>query len=619
MRVTVKKVLIFVTDLVVTFLSYYLSQSMFSENFLIRSVEFTSIIKETVIVTILYSVIYLILKINHYSWKQSSVYEALIVIANNFVVFIGLILAKKIGFIHVFRLGSLFVGFILSTLIHECIRFLYRSRMMVSYRVSKYKNNYKRVLIYGAGEAGRLIVREIYQNPVYEYNLLGFIDDDSEKKGNILSGFRVLGTGDDLPSLIREFNINKIIVAMPSESRIHRSEVIKRVVDSKVESVKVVSSLIIADPTDVNKSLRNVEIKDLLNRKEIKFVDSEIKTIIEGKKVLITGAGGSIGSEIVRQVITHNPKQIVCLDINETGLYQIEQEISIARRLGKLSESIEVIALIGSIRDKQRMNTVFDTYRPNIVFHAAAHKHVPLMETSPKEAIKNNIFGTKNIIDLSIKYSVERFINISTDKAVNPTNVMGATKRFIEMMLQNANSIQNDTIFCAVRFGNVLGSNGSVIPLFKEQIAKGGPVTVTHPEMVRYFMTIPEAVSLVLQAATYANDGEIFVLDMGEPVKIADLAYNLIKLSGYEPNKEIEIKFVGLRPGEKLYEELLMAEEGLQKTANDLIYIAKPTEIETKYINECLEKLSSSLACEELIHVKEILATVVPTYRMEEK
>lgn len=345
--------------------------------------------------------------------------------------------------------------------------------------------------------------------------------------------------------------------------------------------------------------------------------DTEISKSIVGKRILVTGGAGSIGSELVRQIITYKPLLLVLLDINENGLYAIQQEINIMRRDGRIDNTTELKFYVGTVRDKKSIERIFMNNEFDIVFHAAAHKHVPLMETSPAEALKNNVFGTFNLIELAKKYKVKKFLNVSTDKAVNPTNVMGATKRFNEMLLQSQDS--SDTKFVAVRFGNVLGSNGSVVPLFKEQIASGGPVMVTHPEIIRYFMTIPEAVSLILEATTFANGGEIFVLDMGEPVKILDLAKRVITLSGYVPNRDIDISYSGLRPGEKLYEELLMSEEGLERTSNNLIHVAKPIAIDKNILMKHFNALRTLI--DDLAPMEEIIETLeqaVPTFKHEE-
>ncbi len=469
------------------------------------------------------------------------------------------------------------------------------------------------ILIYGAGSAGTFIANEIEKNPIYNWNIIGYVDDNEKLTSGTINGITVLGTGADLQVLVKKYSIEEIIVAMPSSKRYVRQSVIEKAVKTGVRVKNLASSQVLLSGNSLKKSLQEVEVSDLLGRPEIVISDTNIKGIITEKSILITGSGGSIGSELVRQIVKYKPKMLVLLDINETGLYEIQQEILRAMREGSVSNEIQVEVLVATIRDEKRLNSIFRKYQFDIIFHAAAHKHVPLMETSPHEAIKNNIFGTFNLINLANKYEVKQFVNISTDKAVNPTNVMGATKRYIEMMLQSQIGFTK-TNYCAVRFGNVLGSNGSVIPLFKKQIAEGGPVTVTHKDIIRYFMTIPEAVSLVLQAATYAKGGEIFVLDMGKPVKILTLAEQLISLSGFEPYKDIDITFTGLRPGEKLFEELLMSEEGLRITDNSLIYIATPNNFDfeelTKQVSSLKESIDS-ITSEKLI---ERLSDLIPTF-----
>ena len=469
----------------------------------------------------------------------------------------------------------------------------------------------KRILIVGAGGAGTTILRELQTTDKLNDIPVGFIDDDPHKVGTSILGVKVLGTCENVVEIAKSVNADTIIIAIPS---------------SDAKNVKRISQLCLATNCDVKtlpglyqlidgevsvSRLRDVDVQDLLGREPVKVNLDEVMGYIEEQVVLVTGGGGSIGSELCRQIANHNPKQLIILDIYENNAYEIEQELK--RRLPNLN----LLTLIASIRDSGKMEEVFKTYRPDIVFHAAAHKHVPLMETSPNEAVKNNVFGTYKVVKCADKYGVKKFVQISTDKAVNPTNIMGATKRVCEMIIQ-AFSRKSKTQFVAVRFGNVLGSNGSVIPLFKKQIAEGGPVTLTHKDIIRYFMTIPEAVSLVLQAGAYANGGEIFVLDMGEQVKIYDLAVNLIKMSGYEPHKDIEIKITGLRPGEKLYEERLMAEEGMEKTANDRISIGKPIEMDDEHLFATLEKLYDE-AYGESEKMKDLVKELVPTYKIDRR
>ena len=443
------------------------------------------------------------------------------------------------------------------------------ARMLLNYdlKVEKHisKDSKKRLLIIGAGSATRIIIQSIKHNMNEAYNIIGIIDDNEEKKGCTISGVKILGNRYDIISICEKYNVDIIFFSISNIENPDRKEILELCQKTKTKVRILPSTEDIIKNKKLLDNLRDVEIEDLLGRDPIKLDNENISELIENKVVLVTGGGGSIGSELCRQIVKYHPNKLVIVDIYENNLYDIEQELKF-----KFPEQ-EVKAIVASVRDKARLNEIFEEFKPYLVFHAAAHKHVPLMETSPLEAIKNNVFGTYNVVNCADEYNVKRFILISTDKAVNPTNIMGATKRMCEMIVQAKNKVSN-TEYAAVRFGNVLGSNGSVIPLFKKQIASGGPVTVTHKEITRFFMTIPEAVSLVLQAMSYAKGGEIFVLDMGEPVKIYDMAEKLIKLSGYEPNVDIKIKVTGLRPGEKLYEELLMEEEGLKETKHDKIF-----------------------------------------------
>ena len=488
----------------------------------------------------------------------------------------------------------------------------YRITRMIWVRITKrHLENKQRVLIVGAGSAGTTILREIQTSEKLNKVAVGFIDNDEHKIGTTVLGVKVLGKCEDIVEIAKKTEADSIIIAIPSTN----AKVLKEITQLCLQTgcdVKTLPGLyqLIDGNVSVSK-LRDVDVQDLLGREPVKVNLDEVMGYIEEQVVLVTGGGGSIGSELCRQIATHNPKQLIILDIYENNAYEIEQELK--RKLPNLN----LLTLIASIRDSGKMEDVFKTYRPDIVFHAAAHKHVPLMETSPNEAVKNNILGTYKVVRCADKYGVKKFVQISTDKAVNPTNIMGATKRVCEMIIQ-AFSRKSKTQFVAVRFGNVLGSNGSVIPLFKKQIAEGGPVTVTHKDIIRYFMTIPEAVSLVLQAGAYAKGGEIFVLDMGEQVRIYDLAVNLIKMSGLEPDKDIEIKVTGLRPGEKLYEERLMAEEGLEKTANDRISIGKPIEMDDEHLFRTLEKLYDE-AYAETEQMKELVKELVPTYKIDRR
>jgi len=489
-------------------------------------------------------------------------------------------------------------------------RFMYRMIRTVlnKYRNIKTSNN---VMIIGAGEATNVIMREI-QNSSYlaNSNIACIIDDDRRKVGKYIRGVKVIGTRDKIKEAAKLYDIDEIIFAIPSASNEVKRDILNICKETDC-TLKILPGVYQMVDGEINvNSIRNVDVLDLLGRDPIEVDIESIMGYVKDKVIMVTGGGGSIGSELCRQLVSHKPKQLIIFDIYENNAYDIQQELKINY------PDANVVTLIGSIRNVSRLESVFAQYKPDIVYHAAAHKHVPLMEVSPDEAVKNNVVGTWNVARMADKYGVKKFVMISTDKAVNPTNVMGATKRICEMIVQTYNEISK-TDFVAVRFGNVLGSNGSVIPLFKRQIEAGGPVTVTDPNIIRYFMTIPEAVSLVLQAGAYAKGGEIFILDMGEPVKIDDLAKNLIRLSGYTLGVDMEIKYTGLRPGEKLYEELLMKEEGLQETDNKLIHIGKPIEFDKENFFDNLEKLKEE-AYSETGNIRESLKKVVDTYHPDE-
>ena len=467
----------------------------------------------------------------------------------------------------------------------------------------------RRVLIAGAGTSGAVILKEMQTSPYAEGYVVCFVDDDKNKVGKILNGVPIAGKREDIPRLVEKYKVDEIYIAMPSAPAKDRKEIIEisRETGCRVKILPGIYQLLNGE-VSVGK-LREVEIEDLLGREPVRVNMDEILDYVRGKVVLVTGGGGSIGSELCRQIAGHQPKQLIVFDVYENNAYDLQQELK------EKFPGLNLVVLIGSVRNTHRVESVFEKYRPDIVYHAAAHKHVPLMEDSPNEAIKNNVFGTYKTAKAADKYGTKRFVLISTDKAVNPTNIMGASKRMCEMVVQMMN-VKSKTDFVAVRFGNVLGSNGSVIPLFKKQIEQGGPVTVTHPEIIRYFMTIPEAVSLVLQAGAYAKGGEIFVLDMGEPVKILDLAKNLIRLSGYEPDEDIPITFTGLRPGEKLYEELLMDEEGLQDTPNKLIHIGKPIAFDMEEFCVQLDRLYK-VANLDSEAIRGEVKKIVPTYQVK--
>ncbi len=492
------------------------------------------------------------------------------------------------------------------------IRFSYRIiRVFQNRRLSRRSGLTKfNCMIVGAGAAGNAILKEIETSHYLNMHVSCAIDDHPGCHGKYLRGVPIVGGRECIPECVGKYDIDEIIIAIPSASR----SKLKPLLDICKETgckLRILPGIYQLITGDVSVSqLREVQIEDLLGRDPIEVNVDDIIGYVRDKAVLVTGGGGSIGSELCRQIAQHEPRRLIVFDIYENNAYELQRELQMKY------PDLNLVVLIGSVRNAARVEEIFRRYRPQIVYHAAAHKHVPLMEDSPGEAIKNNVFGTLKVARAADRYGVQRFVMISTDKAVNPTNIMGASKRICEMIIQNQN-LKSKTEFVAVRFGNVLGSNGSVVPLFKKQIAQGGPVTVTSPDIVRYFMTIPEAVSLVLQAGAYAKGGEIFVLDMGEPMKMLDMAKNLIKLSGFRVDEDIKIEFIGLRPGEKMYEELLMNEEGLQETANRMIHIGKPIEFDSEEFEEQLERLNSMAQAEDR-DIRRMVKEIVPTYQYEE-
>ncbi|MBN8048005.1 polysaccharide biosynthesis protein [Paraclostridium bifermentans] len=499
------------------------------------------------------------------------------------------------------------LNLIITTSLISWARLTYRTGRRVLIR-SRLKEKTSNVLIVGAGSAGDIVIQELKNNPKLLKKPIGIVDDDIKKQCRRMHNVPIIGMVKDIDSIVTKYDIDEIIIAIANISRKDKKNIIEVCKKTKCKLKTIPGIFEIIDGKVDIKKIRDVQIEDLLGREPVKVNLDEISGYLQNKVVLVTGGGGSIGSELCRQVSSLNPKQLIILDNYENNAYAIQQEL-----VRKYGTSLNLITVIASIREEKRMDDIFNKYKPEVVFHAAAHKHVPLMEKNPSEAVKNNIFGTKNVAVLSDKYKVKRFVLISTDKAVNPTNIMGATKRAAEMIIQAMNE-KSETEFVAVRFGNVLGSNGSVIPLFKKQIEEGGPITITHPEITRYFMTIPEAVQLVIQAGAMTKGGEIFVLDMGEPVKIVDLAKNLIKLSGFEEDVDICIEFTGLRPGEKLYEELLMSEEGLTDTSHEKIFIGKPISINVEKCKMNLEFLKAIVDKERVELIDIIMRELVPTY-----
>jgi len=510
------------------------------------------------------------------------------------------------------------IGIMFAMFGHIFIRFSYRLLRRLVNRSSTFSshsgkaNDYgERVMIIGAGDAGSILVKELKNSSRINQIPVCLIDDNEAKIGRSLYGVPVVGGKKDIITKSAEYDIDTIIFAIPSASGLVRKEYfnIAKETGCKLRTLPGIYQLSSGD-VSISK-VRNVELTDLLGRDPITVDNNAVFGMIEGKKILVTGGGGSIGSELCRQIAEHHPKQLIIFDIYENNAYEIQQEL-----IRKYHDNLNLVTLIGSVRNTHRITSVMKKYKPDIVFHAAAHKHVPLMEVSPNEAVKNNVMGTYKTARAAAEAGVKKFVLISTDKAVNPTNIMGATKRICEMIIQMMDRQMPDTSYVAVRFGNVLGSNGSVIPLFRKQIAEGGPVTVTHKDIIRFFMTIPEAVSLVLQASYYAKGGEIFVLDMGDPVKIDDMARNLIKISGLRPDVDIKIEYTGLRPGEKLYEEKLMEEEGMQTTDNKLIFIGKPIEMDDEAFKEKLAKLDDD-SKEDDENIRQYVMDIVPTYRPE--
>lgn len=496
------------------------------------------------------------------------------------------------------------------TALCSALRLLYRELRRARMR-SHGGIRQKRTMLIGGGQAGSMVLREFQFSAHSENNVVCIIDDDRSKHGSYMRGVKIVGGRDDILQMAEKYGVEEIVLAIPSASRRERLDILD-ICHLTGCSLRTLPGLYQLANGEVSiQSIKHVDIEDLLGRDTVKTDLNEVKAYVQDKVVLVTGGGGSIGSELCRQAAAMEPKQLIVFDIYENNAYDLQME------LRHRHPELDLVVLIGSVRDETRVNNIFAKYHPDLVCHAAAHKHVPLMEDSPFEAIKNNVFGTYNVARAADRFGTQRFILISTDKAVNPTNVMGASKRICEMVVQTVNE-RSKTEFVAVRFGNVLGSAGSVIPLFRKQIKEGGPVTVTHKEVIRYFMTIPEAVQLIFQANAYANGGEIFVLDMGEPVKIDDLARNMIRLSGFEPDVDIKIEYTGLRPGEKLYEELLMSGEGLKKTKNDLIYIGSEVDFDKAEFEENLMELKAINETSER-ELRDKIAQIVPTYHIPEQ
>ena len=605
------KVLLIVLDIIFINLSSFLALWL-RFNMKISDIELwyvDSIVSAALVNTVGTVLIFAVLKLYSSLWRFASIKELVYVIEGCIASILLNIFFYFFTYKPIFR--SYFLLYGASLFLLTCVsRFSYRLVRLL-YRSNIHGRHVRNTMIIGAGEACNVVMKELELSTELDARICCVIDDDVKKKGTYIHGVKVVGGRDKILEYAERYAINEIIVAIPSASKVEQRKILAICQQVQGCELKILPGVyqLVNGEVSVSK-LRNVEIEDLLGRDPIQIATEKIGRYVSDKVVLVTGGGGSIGSELCRQIAANGVRQLIIFDIYENNAYDIQQELK------RTYPNLDLVVLIGSVRNGRKVNSVFEKYRPDIVYHAAAHKHVPLMEDSPNEAIKNNVFGTYKVALAADRYKTSKFVLISTDKAVNPTNIMGASKRMCEMIIQVFNN-RSKTEYVAVRFGNVLGSNGSVIPLFRKQIEEGGPVTVTHPDIIRYFMTIPEAVSLVLQAGASAKGGEIFVLDMGKPVKIADLARNMIRLSGLKEGVDIEIKYTGLRPGEKLYEELLMEEEGLKGTENELIHIGRPLEFQEEEFLKDLEELYQE-AYAETDQMKRIVKKIVPTYHQRE-
>ena len=605
-----RELILMAIDLFIVFLSYVLAlwtKNNFSLVF-DAQVEETFLLAVMGIVFIVYAFCFIVFKVYKSLWKYIGVDELMRLTLSNAIATILLMVFMAYFLRNSFYVSVDFIAGILALVLMAGIRVVYR--LLRRLETAENAIAGQRIVIIGAGDAGNLLLKEIKQNKLLGYKVVGFVDD--AKQDIMIGGYKVLGSTNDLKELKEKYQLEGALIAISHINQID----LRRIYDTCVEAgfQTKIMNFQFKDNTKNSHVVADIKIEDLLGRGEIKLDQSEISSYLSDKVVAVTGAGGSIGSELCRQIVRFQPRRLLLIDINENYLYMLEQEFKRNVEHGLMSQNIEIKSLIASIREKKAIDEIFERHHPEVVFHAAAHKHVPLMETRPMEAIKNNVFGTYNVIQSCIEHKVKRFIMISTDKAVNPTNVMGATKRMTEMILQ-AYGHNGVTKMSAVRFGNVLGSNGSVIPIFKEQIAEGGPITITSKEIIRYFMTIPEAAQLVLQAGYYADNGNIFVLDMGEPVKILDLAEKMIRLAGLVPYEDIDIKEIGLRPGEKMFEELRLDGEDTTKTKNDLIYKNAPLNISIEDIEWRLEKLKEVISKDDVapLEIRETILDLIIT------
>lgn len=616
-RYKMRVMMVFFADIITTFIAYFFALWLrFDFHFSkipLNYLQHLLILFPAICATTL--IIYRICHLYQSIWRYASISEAYHIIIAYMILAGALLVEHAISWLVGVEIprSVAVMGYIISLLFCVAIRFGYRMTRYVAAkrRIGQPDDGKKRVLIVGAGQAAKELINDFRLGGHDDYQICTIVDDNPMKLGRYLEGHCIEGKRNDIPELVKKYHIDIIIFAIPSATNEDRINILNICQETgcKLQIIPGIYQIVNGD-VQVSK-LRDVQIEDLLGRDEVKINLTEIKKTIEGKIVMVTGGGGSIGSELCRQIASASPKQLIIFDIYENNAYEIQQEL-----IRKYGDKLNLVTLIGSVRNTSRINSVLETYHPDIIYHAAAHKHVPLMENSPCEAVKNNVMGTYKLAKAAAEHGVKRFLLISTDKAVNPTSLMGATKRMCEMIIQMMDRKYPSTTFMAVRFGNVLGSNGSVIPLFKEQIARGGPVTVTDKNIIRYFMTIPEAVSLVLEASIYAKGGEIFVLDMGKPVRIDDMARKLIRLSGFQPDVDIKIVYTGLRPGEKLYEELLMDEEGMKDTPNKLIHIGHPIEMNDELFLQQIHRLDQVSKEEvEPMEMKLAVSEVVTTYK----
>ena len=590
----------------------YISSFFITYIYYNNEIKLFDVIKFTPVIALMYISTLWVFKMYKSIWSNAGVYEAIKSIAACVLVGIVILLVTS-NLLSIIPYQLNLIASMLILILCTLARFSIQiGKKLTVYTSSMLTNGKENVLIIGAGECAAILIDEIRKEKTSEYNIVGIIDDDNNKKNTFFKGVKVLGNRKDILNVAEELNVDLILFAISKIKNEKKKEILDicHLTNKKIKVIPGIYELL--DNEISMRNMRDVDLRDLLGRDEVSLDNEGIREYIEGKVVIVTGGGGSIGSELCRQIANYNPQKLLILDIYENNAYDLQNELSM--KMPSLKKEV----LIASVRDKARLNQIFKVYKPDIVFHAAAHKHVPLMEYNPSEAIKNNVIGTLNVAKCADKYNVKKFVLISTDKAVNPTNVMGATKRLCEMIIQAIDK-ESKTEYVAVRFGNVLGSNGSVIPLFQKQIKEGGPITLTHMNITRYFMLIPEAAQLVLQAGAFAKGGEVFVLDMGKPVRIYDLAVNLIRLSGFKPNKDIKIDITGLRPGEKLYEELLMNNDNLSKTAHKKIFIDRPESIGLSALVSKIDKLVFVAKMENKEKIVDILKEIVPTYTSAEE